>query len=158
MKLLILDLDKTLWSHPDITMTSPPYLRVSDDGITDSRGEAITLNPCAAKLLETAKSRGIILAVASWNDPEKAVRALEAFNLKDYFQIIVVEPHPEKDEMVRKILRELVIEAKEAVFVDDNPAMCELVSRTFPSLKVLNVGRGVKDLCELLELLEKSAI
>ncbi len=38
MRLLILDLDKTLWSHPDISSTNPPYRRVSEDAIADSHG------------------------------------------------------------------------------------------------------------------------
>ncbi len=92
MKLLILDLDKTLWSHHNVTDTSPPYRRVAEDTVVDSRGEVVRLNPCARELLELAKSRGLLLAVASWNDPEKALAVLETMGLKEYFDVVVVEP------------------------------------------------------------------
>ncbi|MGC9147241.1 magnesium-dependent phosphatase-1 [Infirmifilum uzonense] len=153
VRLLILDLDRTLWSHPDISTTSPPYRRVSDEELVDSNGEVIKLNPCARKLLEDARVKGVLLAVASWNYPEKGMSALEAFGLSDYFKVIVIEPHPFKDKMIRKILGALNVKPEEAVFVDDNPAICERVSKAFPSLKVLNLGRDLMSLCELFDML-----
>ena len=43
-RLVILDLDLTLWDNPDISKTSPPYRRVVKDAIMDSKGVVICLN------------------------------------------------------------------------------------------------------------------
>ncbi|QOJ79077.1 magnesium-dependent phosphatase-1 [Infirmifilum lucidum] len=158
MKLLILDLDRTLWSHPDISSTSPPYRRVSEDAVTDSHGNTIRLNPCARELLALAKSKGLLLAVASWNNPEQALAALEALGLKEYFDLIVVEPHPFKEEMIKRILASLELAPEDAIFVDDNTAICERVKNALQGLRVLNVGSDVRDLCDVKALLEQKQL
>lgn len=158
MRLLILDLDRTLWSHSDITTTSPPYRRVSEDSIVDSSGEEIRLNPCARELLEGAKARGLLLAVASWNDPRPALAALEALGLTGYFDAIVVEPHPFKERMISRILAQLSVGEGEAVFVDDNPAICERVRSAMPGLRVVNLGADAESLCDVKRMLLGEAI
>ncbi|PLJ77402.1 magnesium-dependent phosphatase-1 [Infirmifilum sp. SLHALR2] len=156
VKVLILDLDRTLWSHHDVTTTVPPYRRVSEDAVVDSRGDVIRLNPCAKDLLELAKSMGVKLAVASWNSPDKALQALETLGLSGWFDVVVVEPHPNKDRMIRKILKALRLAPQDAVFVDDNPAICDLVKRSLPEVNVLNIGADVESLCEVKTLLERN--
>ncbi|MEZ0346360.1 MAG: magnesium-dependent phosphatase-1 [Infirmifilum sp.] len=155
MRLLILDLDNTLWSHHDISRTEPPYRRISQDTIVDSMGETIKLNPCAAQVLSEAKNKGILLAVASWNNPEKAEEAIVALGLQGFFEEIVVEPHPYKEKMIRRILRKVGVKPSEAVFVDDNSEICRRVRGAYPELKVFNLGIDIQSLCELLHLIKQ---
>jgi len=144
-------LDVTLWGHEDISLTSPPYRRLSRDVIEDVNGEVIELRPCARELLSFLRDRGFGLAVASWNLPEPAVKALEALNLLEYFDVVVVEPHPNKELMLREIMSVMRVSEGEVVFIDDNPYITERVSRAYPELLVLRFGVDVTDYCVFLE-------
>jgi len=156
VKLVVFDLDNTLWDHPDVSSTTPPYWRVGLDEIADSRGERIRLRPCARRLLEELRVRGFKLAVASWNYPQPALRALEALGLLQLFDVIVVEPHPNKDLMLEKIFREVGVKEGEALFIDDNPAIIEGVRRRYRCLKVIRFrGEEQHLFCEMLRALRR---
>jgi magnesium-dependent phosphatase 1 len=152
-KLIILDTDGTLWSHKDISSTRPPFIRINDETLVDSANNFVRLDPCARRLLESAKKKGVLLAIASWNNPDIALQALRVLGLDGFFDFPVVEPHPGKDKMVEKILAELGVDAEDAVFVDDTEYMVELVRARFPRMSVYRVGGDICDLCELIERL-----
>lgn len=155
-KLLALDLDNTLWEHPDVSSTLPPYRQVEDDAIVDSRGSLIKLRSGARRVLGELKKMGVALAVVSWNEYERAVEALRALDLLDLFDILIIEPHPRKDQMFERLLewaRARGIEAGYVVFVDDNPEMIARVKRAWPSVKTLRFGCDVLSFEELLDLL-----
>lgn len=154
VKLLILDLDQTLWDHPDISQVTLP-LRLQNQGVAvDANGVFVRLRDCAEELLQHAKSTGIKLAVASWNLREPAAAALEVFGLTAYFDVVVIEPHPRKEEMIEKILRALSVKPEEALFVDDNEYIVHRVRKRLPKLRTLHYGYEVGSLCELLEKLK----
>jgi len=153
LKLIILDLDGTLWSHKDISSTSPPFTRIDDETLVDSANNFVRLDSCARRLLESAKKKGILLAIASWNNPDIALQALRVLGLDGFFDFPVVEPHPGKNRMVEKILAELGVDAEDAVFVDDTEYMVELVRARFPGMSVYRVGGDIRDLCELMDKL-----
>ncbi|ABL79064.1 magnesium-dependent phosphatase-1 [Thermofilum pendens] len=153
IKALVVDLDGTLWSHRDISRTRPPFRRVSDGVVVDSTGQEVRLNPCVEEALRAAREAGLRLAVASWNDPEPAVEALKALGVYGYFDLLVIEPHPGKDRMLEKILRELRLSPGEVVFVDDTEYMVELVREAHPGILSLRMGVDVRDFCELLRKL-----
>ncbi len=155
-KLFVFDLDLTLWEHPDISSTSPPYRRLSRDVIVDSTGEVVKLRPCARQLLERLKALGVRTAVASWNYPEPALGALEALGIKELFDVIVVEPHPFKEVMIERILREIGVKEHETVFLDDNPVITARVASKYPNMTVLRFGFDVLSLCDLLQVLEET--
>ena len=152
-KLIILDLDGTLWSHKDISSTRPPFTRIDDETLVDSANNFVRLDPCARTLLESAKKKGVLLAIASWNNPDIALQALRVLGLDNFFDFPVVEPHPGKDRMVEKILARLGVDAEYAVFVDDTEYMVELVRARFPRMSVYRVGGDIRDLCELIDRL-----
>lgn len=154
VKLLILDLDRTLWDHPDISQASPPFRRVERRVAEDSRGTVVRLRDCAEELLRHAKQSGMKLAIASWNFKEPALSALEALGVLSYFDVVVIEPHPRKEEMIRKILREVEVAPEEALFIDDNELIVERVLRHLPALKTLRFGVEIGSFCELLEMLQ----
>ncbi|MEM0267510.1 MAG: HAD-IIIC family phosphatase, partial [Thermofilaceae archaeon] len=109
---------------------------------------------CAEELLLHAKRSGIKLAVASWNWREPAAAALDALGLTAYFDAVVIEPHPHKEEMIKKILKTLGVKPEEALFVDDNEVIVHRVRRYLPKLRTLHYGFEVSSLCELLEKLK----
>lgn len=148
-RVVILNLDLTLWDHPDISRTRPPYQPVGDDAILDSAGVRIRLRECARSFLEDARRRGVVLAIASWNEPEPALAALEAFRIIHYFSYVVVEPHPCKERMVEQILRAAGVRPAQAVFIDDNPYIVNRVKARYGEMPVLQFGVDVRSFCEL---------
>jgi magnesium-dependent phosphatase-1 len=156
-KLLILDLDMTLWDCPDISLATPPFRRVGEGVAVDAEGTVVRLRECVMELLSRAKSLGVKLAVASWNLREPAEGALEALGVKEFFDVIVVEPHPRKEEMVGRILETLSLRPEDAVFIDDNAGMVERVKRSHPGIMALRFGEDITSFCKLLERLEGSS-
>uniref|UniRef100_A0A7C4FEL0 Magnesium-dependent phosphatase-1 n=1 Tax=Thermofilum pendens TaxID=2269 RepID=A0A7C4FEL0_THEPE len=153
-KLLILDLDMTLWDCPDVSLATPPFRRAGEGVAADAEGNVVRLRECVGELLSRARSMGVKLAVASWNLREPAESALEALGIKEFFDVIVIEPHPRKEEMVRKILEKLSMRPEDAVFIDDNAGIVERVKQSYPELTVLRFGEDITSFCELLEELE----
>uniref|UniRef100_A0A7C3SLM2 Magnesium-dependent phosphatase-1 n=1 Tax=Thermofilum pendens TaxID=2269 RepID=A0A7C3SLM2_THEPE len=153
-KLLILDLDMTLWDCPDISLATPPFRRIGEGVAVDAEGTVVRLRECVRELLLRAKSLSVKLAVASWNLREPAESALEALGIKELFDVVVIEPHPRKEEMVAEILEKLSLRPEDAVFIDDNPGMVGRVRRSHPGLTALRFGEDIASFCDLLEQLE----
>lgn len=154
-KLVALDLDQTLWDHSDISSTEPPFQRLERDAIIDSKGVLVRLREGAREALIKLKSRGLALAVVSWNVYSKAVEALKELDILHFFDITLVEPHPHKDLMFKELLKwglDKGIRAVDVVFVDDNPDMVEKVKRAYPEVTVLRFGSDVKSFEQLLNL------
>jgi FkbH-like protein len=135
-KVLALDLDNTLWGGV-----------VADDGLegielgdTSPRGEAFK---AFQKYIRSLKQRGVLLAVCSKNDHEKAAE--------------VFEKHPEmilrmddlvsfkanwdpKSDNLRQMASELNLGLDSFVFVDDNPAEIEIVRQFTPEVATILLG------------------
>lgn len=104
IKLVILDADRTLWDHRDVSAMVRPF-RLSDrDVLVDSTGNKVRLLRGVRDFLERLKERGLAASIASWNLPGPVMEALQLLALDTYFTNSVVEMHPEKHEMIRKIL------------------------------------------------------
>jgi FkbH-like protein len=132
-KLLILDLDNTLWGGV-----------VGDDGLKglrlgpgDAEGESFSLVQQAAKAL---RNRGIILAVCSKNEEAIAREAIRShpgmvLNEEDFASIAV--NWSDKPSNIRDICESLGLSLDAAVFLDDNPAERALVRDVLPMVAVL---------------------
>ncbi len=160
IKLVVLDLDRVLWDYHDASSIEPPLSRIGDRIVADSRGVKITLRKGVREFLSRAKSSGIFLSTCSWNDRDKALMLLRAFYLDKYFDYIMIEPHPEKQEMMRRILdhfRDKGVEECDVLFVDDREDMLEKVKAEFPCIKCLRFHpRGdVFDFSELIGRVNK---
>lgn len=132
-KVLVLDLDNTLWGGV-----------IGDDGIdgielgdTSPRGEAFK---AFQKYILSLSKRGILLAVCSKNDQEKA---LEPFI--SHPEMVLKVPHiacfmanwMPKSENIKTIAKELNLGLDSFVFVDDNPAEIEIVNQFLPQVRTI---------------------
>ena len=131
-KLIICDLDNTLWSGI-----------LGDDGIdgislggNDALGEAYLQ---VQKIIKAYKNRGIILAISSKNYEEIALKAIsELPNMilkKDDFATYRIN-WTDKAKNISEILDELNLLSSSAVFLDDNPSERNRVKESFPEMLI----------------------
>lgn len=135
-KLIVLDLDNTLWGG----VIGDDGLEGIEIGTTSPRGEAY--RDFQQALLELSK-RGVLLAVCSKNDHEKAIepflkhpemvlRLSNIVNFKANW-----EP---KSENIRQIALELNLGLDSFVFLDDNPAEIDIVRQFVPEVEAIWLG------------------
>jgi len=135
-KLIVLDLDNTLWGG----VVGDDGLEGIEIGTTSPRGEAFR---DFQLFLKSIKARGILLAVASKNDYEKAIEPFLShpemvLSLEDFVSFKANwEP---KSENIREIATELALGLDSFVFVDDNPAEIEIVRQFVPEVTGICVG------------------
>lgn len=129
-KVIVLDLDNTLWGGV-----------IGDDGVegivlgdVDATGQAYK---AVQKLMLDFKARGLLLAVASKNDLDKAAEPFKShpemvLKLDD---IVSFQAHwGPKSDSLRTIAHELGLGLDSFVFIDDNPAEIELVRQVLPEV------------------------
>jgi FkbH-like protein len=135
-KLLVLDLDNTLWGG----VIGDDGLEGIEIGTTSPRGEAFR---AFQKSLLSLKERGILLAVCSKNDYERAIEPFERhpemiLRMKD---IVCFKANWEpKSDNIREIAQEMNLGLDSFVFVDDNPAEIEIVRQFLPQVSGICLG------------------
>lgn len=155
MKLLVLDLDGTLWDHYDASRLIPPFTRDGNE-VTDAYGNKLRLFDGVLEFLEWARSR-FLLSVASWNIEEFVRPILEEFGIWEYFVFPKIEYHPNKADMILRTLKQLESEGykiSEVIYVDDRTIHLEDVKKSIPNLRFIHMWVDVKSFEELKELLE----
>lgn len=156
MRLLILDLDKTLWNHYDASQLVPPF-RVHGNELTDSLGNKLKLFDGVVEFLEWARER-FILSIASWNVGELVRPILEEFNIWDYFVFPKIENHPDKADMISRTIQELKsvgYEIEEVIYVDDRTIHLDEIKKKIPNIRFIHMWEDVKSFEELKESLIK---
>jgi FkbH-like protein len=134
-KCLILDLDNTLWGGV-----------IGDDGLGGiSLGPGVPAGEAFAEFqayVKTLKERGVLLAVASKNEPATALQPFrehpDTVLREADFSCFVANWEP-KDGNIRHIAKQLNIGLDSVVFFDDNPAERQLVGTSLPQVAVHNV-------------------
>jgi FkbH-like protein len=146
-KVVVLDLDNTLWGGV-----------IGDDGIdgieigdTSPRGEAFK---AFQQYLLSLTHRGILLAVCSKNDRDKAVQPFEehpemVLRMKDF--VAFKANWQPKSENIRQIAADLNLGLDSFVFVDDNPAEVEIVRQFVPEVETVLVGDDPAEFVGLLQ-------
>jgi FkbH-like protein len=156
-KLAILDLDNTLWGGA-----------VGDDGVegieigtTSPRGEAFR---DFQLYLKSLKERGVLLAVASKNDHERAIEPFlnhpEMILQLEDFVSFKASWHPKSDS-IREMAIELSLGLDSFVFLDDNPAEVEIVRQFVPEVSGICLGADPSWFRSILEnsrLFESSSL
>ena len=146
-KCLVIDLDNTIWGGV-----------VGDDGVAglkigagDAEGEAFK---SFQNFLLQLKSRGVLLAVSSKNDPANAKAPFEersdmVLQLADFVSFKTSwDPKPES---LVQIANELNIGLDSIVFVDDNPVERELMRQTLPQVRVVELSQDPTEYAHLVE-------
>lgn len=129
-RVLVMDLDNTMWGG----IVGDDGLEGLELGPETAEGEAFTAFQTYASQL---RSRGVILAVCSKNDPgiaRQAFREHPAMVLQESDIASFVANFDDKPTNLRRIAEDLNIGLDALVFVDDNPVERALVRRELPDV------------------------
>jgi magnesium-dependent phosphatase-1 len=159
IKLVIFDADKTLWSHPDISMLTLPFRLINGNTISDAKTETFRLFAGIHELLSELQRRNVIIALASWNEAKPVNEALRLFGIEKFFKIVKAEFHPNKHFMIENILSELLkegikIKPDEILYVDDRTIHLEKIVERIGPLHFVQMWVDVKTPNEILKLIE----
>ncbi|WP_158922449.1 HAD family hydrolase [Acidisphaera sp. S103] len=134
-KVLVLDLDNTLWGGV-----------IGDDGVEGiALGSESPAGEAFAdwqRYVKALGERGVILAVCSKNDPAVAAAGFEhphSVLRRSDFSAFECSWN-DKVAGLRRIARDLNVGIDSFVFCDDNPAECNLVQRELPEVAVVCLG------------------
>ncbi|MGH9902578.1 MAG: HAD-IIIC family phosphatase, partial [Pyrinomonadaceae bacterium] len=146
-KVLALDLDNTLWGG----VVGDDGLEGIEVGDTSPRGEAFK---AFQKYVLSLAERGVLLAVCSKNDYERAVEPFEkhpemVLRPKDFVSF-KADWNPKSDNL-RAMAAELGLGLDSIVFVDDNPAEIEIVRQFAPEVTTVLVGPDPADYVRQLQ-------
>lgn len=146
-KLLVVDLDNTLWSGV-----------LGDDGAEGIQIGGRYPGNCYTDLqraLLALRRQGILLAVCSKNDQSTVDSVLASHPelvLRPGDFVATVANWGRKDHNIRQIVRTLNIGLDSVVFADDSPFECNLVSREIPEVQVVRLsGDPARHLAAVLE-------
>ncbi len=145
-KVLVLDLDNTLWGGV-----------IGDDGVDRIKiGRETPVAEAYTAFQEyclTQRERGVLLAVCSKNNEDVAKSGFEHPDsvLKlEHFSAFKANWEPKSDN-IAQIAQELNLGVDSFVFVDDNPAERALVAAQLPGVAVPEVGDEVSRFVGILE-------
>jgi magnesium-dependent phosphatase-1 len=163
VKLVILDLDKTVWDHPDPSLLREPLKKVDSDTVVDSEGVEVHLYHGVRETLEALQQRGVVVSVASWNRPEVGFKLLGMFGIERYLRHPKIQPHPAKHLMIRELLEELKgenlpLRPEEILYVDDRTLHLEAIRREIGNVRFLQMGVDIRRLEELIRYIDSPDI
>jgi len=121
VKLIIWDLDDTLWSG------------------TLAEGDTLHLSEFRTSVIKKSNKSGIVNAICSKNDFEMAKARLVDYGLWDEFVFPRIEFSP-KGALVRWILDSMQLRAENTIFVDDNSMNLKEVEHFAPGITVLDAN------------------
>ncbi len=159
VRLVIFDCDLTLWDHANVSELRLPLSRVDTDTIEDAAGVHVRLLPGVREVFAGLQARGILISIASWNQPEPVFAMLDLLGLTPFFTRPKVEPHPYKERTIAALLQELAAEGlavkpDEVVYVDDRALHLRRVREALGSIRTLRPGVDLKDLREMLAYID----
>ncbi|MGQ0548988.1 MAG: magnesium-dependent phosphatase-1 [Armatimonadota bacterium] len=161
VSLVILDLDLTLWDHRNVTGLARPFQSAGEDAVVDQTGVRVNLYPGVRRLLEGLRARQMIIAAASWNEPDAVQEILDLLDLDRYFDHKKVEPHPNKERLVAALLRDLEaagrsLSPSEVLYVDDRRIHLDAIHAAVGPIRFLQFGVDVQRLDDVLAHLDRA--
>lgn len=145
-KLLVLDADNTLWGGI-----------IGEDGIggivlsDDYPGRVYRE---FQKVLKRLKEQGVILALASKNNPADIDAVFETHDAmilkKDDFAAVQIGWNP-KSEMIAALTAQLHLTPDSVVFIDDSPVECAEVAAHLPDVTVIRLPEELPDIPYVLD-------
>jgi magnesium-dependent phosphatase-1 len=160
IRLIVLDADGTIWDHHNVTELRGPFKLVSKDVAEDMNGVKVRLNDKLIDFLEFARKKGILVSLASWNEPKNVFELLSLFGIDKYFVFPVAEPHPNKYQMIQKIVSNLSkigtdISPDEILYIDDRDIHLSEIRERIGNVKFLKFGLDIKDWQEAINRIDK---
>ena len=145
--IVFFDLDGTLWDHLDVTSTNPPFTKISDNVISDSKGIRITLMPGAVEFLKWVRTNGGTVSTCSWNEFDKAFGAIKTFGVEHLFDFQKISTSPKKFQLMEEVLNELqkrgiFIRADMLFYIDDRDIHINDVLKRFPDLSFFQIQKN----------------
>ena len=138
-KLIILDLDNTLWKGI-----------IGEDGLNgitiDSSDPVGRVYRSVQNLFLKLKNKGFILAICSKNEEKLALKALFKSKASIFREVDIVTHRINwqlKSENIKDICKELNISLLETVFVDDNAYECDEVLNNCKGISIFKVPKDI---------------
>lgn len=159
IKLIIFDADKTLWDHYNISEFEEPIKIINENEIEDSGGRKLKVFPEVRDTLNELKNKGIYIALATWNFPEKTEKILKILKLDSFFDIVISRDFPYKFVMISEIFVELrnkgiKIKPDEVIFVDDRRTHFGNVWLYLGKINCVEMWKDIKSHKEILKLIK----
>ena len=160
IKLVIFDCDLTLWDHHNVSELRLPLTKVDTETVQDADGIRVRLFPGVQEVLSTLRQQGILISVASWNQPEPVFAIFDLLGLSGYFTRPKVEPHPYKERTIAALFQELAadgvpVRAEEVLYVDDRRLHLPRVREAVGPIHTLRPGVDINDLRDVLTYLNE---
>ena len=160
IKLVVFDADKTLWDHHNVSIFRKPYKLLDEDSIEDSAGNRLKLFPEVREILKEIKNMGLIIALATWNLPEKIDEILTLLNLKEYFDIIISRDYPFKFLFLIEIINRMkekgiLLNPEEIVFINDRRDHFGNIWLYLGNVKCLEMWKDIHNHKEILEKIKE---
>jgi len=154
-KVVFIDLDGTLWKHRDVSITTPPYTKISDDAVVDANGVLIELFNGATDFLKELKNLGLKVFSLSWNNRDIAIQLLNVFGLSTFFDGHYIEQHPFKDRLMLRALKDLeaaglTVKPCEIVYIDDRTIHLKRIYTYVGNVKFIHMWIRYKSFREVL--------
>lgn len=159
--LLLVDLDGTLWDHPDISQVVPPFKKLDPHTIMDSNNTVVQLHKDTLEIVRWAKNNNAITSTLSWNHPDIAVQVLRVFGVHKLFDYLMIEPHPNKDEMIKKLLdtirkkQKITFNTNEIVYIDDRTIHLEQIRKNIGNIIFLQRNKDYRSPEEAIKIIRE---
>ena len=145
-KLIILDLDNTLWKG----ILDEDSL----DGISADKSDPIgAIYNAAQKIFLKLKNKGFLLAICSKNDEKQALNALFNSNLSLFKKDDIVTYRinwKSKSQNIIDICKEINISIEDTILVDDSEYECDEVKKNCEGISIINVPKDIYQYPSLL--------
>lgn len=160
IRLIVLDADRTIWDHHNVTELRGPFKLVSREVAEDANGVKVKLNYKLVDFLEFVSKKGILVSLASWNEPKNVFELLSLFGIDKYFVFPMAEPHPNKYIMIQKIVSKLkqegvYISPDEILYIDDRDIHLNEIREKVGNVKFLRFGTDIKNWQEAIDKIEE---
>ncbi len=159
IRLVIFDCDLTLWDHRNVSGLRLPFRKVDAETVADADGVQVRLFPGVREVLAAIHDHGLIMSVASWNQPEHVFSIFDLLGLSSYFTRPKVEPHPYKERTIAALFQELradgfPLRPEEVLYVDDRTLHFERVREAVGPVHILQAGVDFTHFTDVLTYLD----